>query len=623
VAYLVDGTSDFSLGQDAWHAPDRIQPTQYARGVNVTTKRGTLSPRPGFWDKTLVFQQGSLKTDFGYFRSYEDIWRGGKFQAAIPFPQGPDNFIITVVSGLIFKINVLTLAVSILSTEIKLNQYASRINWSYAAGKIVLFDYPDYPVIIDGNKLTRASQNHKIGTQPAPQVPISVLGAYNQNRLFVANAGVEFTAGDPVGDLATPEAPITFTEVFTPSSDFFRQVFSLPVDEALYPITAMGFLQQIDANTGIGPMFIASQKKVYYYRTDQPRTNWGQGEFGEVLLANAGMPGPRAFVNVNSDIVFLSGEGKLHAMSTSRNDTQRWGDVPISREVDDFLKFNDPSLIRLAVLGYFDNHIYISANPYRIQALDRSQRPVTDYAHGGFVILEIDQISSFLEQGSPVWAGLWTGINPMEFVTVGDRAFVFSKDGCGTSGFNALYEIKRDATYDIVRGIKRRVRSIVEFKEWTFEDPFKHKRENALTLHIDGLRGVVDLLLHRRTSDSPGFLEYAEWHHTAPTEICDEMPPDELINGMQPHNFREIVFGDPRETGCNPVTLDLLDTFRSVQVRMTIEADSWILKELRMKAQDVPFEERQERIGCDGGLAVRIPAECETYWNIPEVQLCQ
>lgn len=620
--YLEDGTFDWSLGQDAWKYPNAIQDNQYAAGVNVSQRGSVLGPRNGVHKVITTFEEKTITTKYGKVRTIDSVWRAGKMQAYIPYVSGLDGYIVTVVCGLIFRTNISSGLTVLLSEDILVNQFASRINWSYAADKIILSDYPDFSVVIDGETVFRCSFDHTIGGSPAPQIPICNLTAYNQNRLFVAS-GTEFTAGDAVGNLATPEAPITFTEVFLPNSSFKDQFFSLPVDESIYDITAMGFIQELDTNTGIGMLFVATQKKFYYYRTNQPREQWTAGQFGGVLLANAGVAGPRSFVNVNSDLIFLSSDGHLYALSTSRNESKRWSNVPISREVENYLKFNDISLSRFATLGYFDNRIFVAANPYRVQVLTRDEEPITDYAHGGFVVLDIESMASFLSQGTPVWDGLWTGVNPIDICNVNDRCFILSKDGGNGLGENAIYELKPKTTFDSLDGRRRRIRSIVYTKQYDSKQPFVQKRESTLLVNLQNLAGDVDLKIERKPSHASNFLKSVEWHHEAPVSFVDEMPTDKFLNGVAEQQLKQIIFGDSIEEGCNPITQDEYSTYRAVQYRLTIEGENWLLDNFKTRAEVVPFLERQEEDVCSKLPRVRIPLELEPDWTVPEETVCR
>lgn len=615
---LEDGTFDFSLGQDSWRNPKSIRENQYARGVNVKTRDGRVSPRSGFHHRELIFEEKTFPTGkYQIERTYKELFEGGKFQALIPFAREPDHYLIWVISGLIWRTNVKNGKTILLSTDVKLDQYVARVNWSFADDKVVLFDYPARPIIIDGEEVRRSTVVDR-------EIPVSTLGTYNGNRLFIANAGAEFTASDPVGSISTPDAPITFNEILLPNTGFTNQVFSLPVEEATYPITAMGFLQALDSSTGIGPLFVATEQKLYHYATNQPRENWTKQQFGSVLLAKTGIAGARAFINVNSDLIFMTPEGQVHALSTARNEAKKWGNVSISREVEKYLKFSDVDLSKFAVLGYFDNFIFISANPFRIKAQDRDGRIVTDYAHGGFVVLEIESLASFLAEGTPVWDGLWTGVQPMEIATVGKRCFVASKDGCDTiGGQNVLYEVKSDSTYDIARNTLRRVQSIVYLREYDFKKPFSHKREGSLLVHLEDLQGQIDLIVDRKPAHAHKFLHYDSWSHFAPSYFSESMPPDEYLLGVAPQQIKQIVFGEGEHADeADPVTGELYGTYRSVQLRLTILGENWSLDEVKMKVTEELIPER-----FDSELrslpVVALPLQHEPDWDLPEENLCQ
>lgn len=617
---IPDGSVDFSLGQNSWNAPDRIQENQYARGVNLSNRGGTLKSRPGFHEQDLTFEGEPFVNQFGRQISLEQIFIQGKFQAMIPWFVSPDYYLIIVISGLIFRVNVTTRNVILLSRDIRVNQYYQRVNWSYAGEYLVIFDFPDYPVIISSTDVFRSDPDNMVGGALEPQVPISTIGTYNQNRLFVANAGNQYTAGDPVGNLVTPEAPITFTESLVPGAPFFNQILTLPTEEAVTPITAMGFIQQLDASTGIGPMFISTADKVYFAQTNQPRAEWEQGQFAGLLLSNTGIAGPRAVTNVNSDLIFISQNADIHALSSARNEAQTWGNVPISREVGNYLKQGDRRLYQYAVMGYFDNRVYATAYPYRTQALDRNMVAIPEVAFAGMVVLEIDNLASLLSEGTPTWSGVWTGVRPLGFATLRDRAFIMSKDG----GRNALYEVQRDegtlGRYDIVRGNKRKIKSIIYTKEYSFQDAFALKREHTLNLHLEELRGCTKVSIDRKPSHSAYFLRYRDWKFNAKT--CNQGLPDGAgWNGYAAQTFRHIIFGDPVENGCNPITKNAYDTFTQIQYRFTIEADYWVFKEFRILARQMEFKEDQEEFACPDTPGQFLPRQCEPDWQIPQETL--
>lgn len=610
--YIADGTLEFTGGQDASKVPDQVPPNAYYSGINISTKKGVLSPRPGWNKLDLKPIEGEITLPNLQSRSYSSIFSSGKYQAAIPYSVGTNEYLILVVSGIIYFINQQSLAVTVIEIEDgeKINELHSRVNWTAAGQYVVLYDYPAYPIIIEGMTARRADPEED-------EIPISVMGAYNQNRIFISNAGNDYTAGDPVGSAAAPNAPITFKELLTPASPFFGQAFQLPTNFNNEPITAMGFLQLADTSTGIGPLLIANKKSIYTANTQNPRTLWETQQFTSMLTYDAGVVGPRAMVNVNSDVFFLSDDAQVRALSMSRDEQKRWSKVPISREVHNWLTYWDESLKVFAVLGYFDNKIFITANPYRTKALTVQGFNTVDYAHGGLVVLETENISTLGATGKPAWAGLWTGIRPMDIITINNKCFVIAKD----PGFqNAIYELTPDSHVDRANGLTRQITSKVYTKEYDFQDQFQNKEIHSLEVGLQEVKEKFELKVDYKPSHGTKFVLWKVFKHFAPTSVCT-VPTGSQVNGLQSHSFKDIRLGSPEENPCDPISNVFYAFFRKLQLRFTIIADYWEIDAFKIKAVVRPQNETEAL--CSEYPRVEIPKECDSDWYIGEYVKCQ
>lgn len=611
-----DGTVDWSYGQDAYNWPDRIAPNAYATGVNVVSDRGILGPRGGIEKLDLTFIEETFPISGGRTKSTQIIFEDGRFQAFVPYFVNFEYSFIVVIAGLIYSFNLRTQTLSLLSKTVTVNQNSSRINWSLAGRYIVLFDYPNFPAIVDGSTVFRANPNNVIGGQIQPQVPISTVGSYNQNRLYVANAGAEFTGGDPTGNLTTPQAPITFTEVLGPSATYPGQVFSLGTNITNEPITAMGFIQSIDQNTGLGPLFVATENSIYYYRTDTPRADWTQEVFGSLLLFNGGIVGPRAFVNVNSDIIFLSNEGHVRALSTARNDTKQWGNIPISREVENFLKYWDPDLKQFAFLQYFGNRVYIAANPYRTQVSDRDGNPVTDYTHGGMVMLNLRGAATMQNPGTPTWDGLWTGCRPMDMAISAGKAYIIGKD---RENRNSIWVLRPDITHDLIEGQERLIPCQIETREYFGATRFINKDEQSITMPIQNVAGPLDVLIERRPSQTSIYRKWGETHYEAPFSQCNGVC---FPNGLGYHRFMALIWGAPAPNECiDDDSTAIYNVFRKLQLRIKIKARHWQIEELKVVGILKPSPDLNTAT-CAQTEFTDVPVQCEDYWAIEEIDLC-
>lgn len=601
---IPDGAQSFVGGQDAAQTPDKVSPDAYYAGINVSTERGSLTPRWGYKRLKLVFPEGGVTTSYRVVRPYKEIFEAGKFQAIIPFTSGSENYLIIVVSGVIFFINERTFAVQVLdiSDGSTLDGTASRINWTVAAQYVILFDFPAYPVIIDGISARRAD--------PAKdEIPVSNLGTYNQSRLFIGNIGNEFTAGDPVGSAAAPEAPLTFKEVLQPAAPYFDQSFQLNTGYNNDTLSYLGFLQVVDTSTGIGPFIAATKNAIYTYNTQNPRSQWTAGQFGSVTVFNAGIAGPRAAANVNSDFFFLSGDGQVRSLSMSRDEQHKWSKVPISREVQNWLKYIDKDLARFSFVTYFKNKIFIGCNPYRVQALTITKIPIVDYAHGGMVVLEMDNVSGFNKDSSPVWGGMWTGIRPMDMAVTGESLFIMSKDN---STINQLYLATPDERYDQADGNIRMVRSRIYSRQYDFQDPFANKELKSLDLGLVNIKGDFSCEVKYKPAQGANFLEWRTFKHKAPWRECT-YPENVPFQGFQGHQFLKINLGAPQSEECNPVTNELLSWFRRVQIRLTIEGIFWELQAFKLMAYLKAQAEND--VDCLEFPVVPIMTECNDDWS--------
>lgn len=615
--YVEDRTETFIGGQDDWLHPDNIQPNQYTAGINVTHRHGVLGPRSGLERYELEFEKGGIVNDKGVSVSWKKIYHQGKFQAQIPYRLGSAIYCLHVISGYLFRTNVDTRKVKVLNPDgPRLNQYKARINWSYAGKFIVLFDFPNYPILVEGTEIRRSDPDRKTGSLETPEVPPAELGAFNQSRLFIADEGNQFTAGDPVGS-GIADAPITFAEVLSSAAVYPNQSFSLGTEYADLEITAMAFLQQSDTSVGIGPLLIATENSIHAYQAGNERNTWTKSKFGAEVVHNAGIAGPRAFVNVNQDLWFLSSDGAVRTFSMSRDEQQTWARIPLSNEVHNWLKYWDKSLAQFASLGYYNNKILISANPFRTTALDLNQEPVIDYASAGMVVLNAEHAARLGNGTPPAWDGLWLGVRPMDICTTPDgRCFIMSKD---PNSVNRFYELRDDLTTDLIDGKPVYIPARVYLREYDYKDQYPLKENYTADIRMTDLKGDFSINVERKPDHSPNFLPWRSYSCKIPWRECSANPSS--MNGYGEHSFRELSLGSPEDTGaCDPRTEDLFATFRKQQLRITLQGKDWVLHAVRVLAEIKPNANRVTE--CEQLPVVLTKKECDGDWSLNDRDGC-
>lgn len=603
---VADYGVSFIGGQDASKAPDKIPQDSFQAGVNITTKNGVIGPRNALDQLQLNIVDQDFILSTKQTRPVSDIFYSGKYQAWIPYSIGREFYQIVVISGIIYLVNQNTLAVSVITIEdgSRLNESAMRLNWSQAGKFVVIFDYPARPVIIEGSTARRSDPKKN-------EVPISRLGTYNQNRLFIANFYNEFTAGDATGNIATPNAPITFNEVLQPASPFRGDLYQLPTGEVNTPITAMTFLQFTDTSTGIGPLIVGTQRSNYSFTTQVPRNNWLTGQFGTNFTYETGIAGARAFANVNSDLFFISRDGQLRSASMSRDEQHKWARVPLSREVQNWLKMYDPSLVPYSTVAYFNNRIFMTANPYLSPARNTSGGMAIDVAFAGMVVITLDNISNLNSLDSkPVWDGLWTGVRPMDFCFNDNRFFIISKDAAFR---NQIYEMDPTSAVDRAGTKRRRPVGILYTREYDWQSPFQNKEPHSIDVALNNIEGDFNMNIEFKPFQSPKYLPWKKFSYVAPAQTCQIPTPIE-INGFAPHNFKDLIFGQPDGSDeCNPVTLEKYQMFRKMQLKFTLQGDNWALNQFRINALTRP---QTQQVGvCTTFPVVPLMQECSHDWD--------
>lgn len=610
MAEVADGTIDFSGGQNASQGPDRVPEDSYFSAINTSAKTGGLSPRDGLFKKDLIYPEGGIRVNSSFFRTYKEIFLSGKYQLSVPYSIGATHYVVIVVSGIIFLLNKSTLRMEVIPIEggSSLNESASRLNSSSAGRFLVIYDYPAYPVILYGRQATRS-------TAYSYGVPISVLGAFNESRLFIGNAGNEYTAGDPVGNPLTPDAPITFEEVEAPNAPYVGQVFSLPTHDINDPITAMLFLPSVDTSTGIGPLLISTKKGIWSVQSANARATWRPEDFATLFLYEAGIAGKRAYTYVQSDLFFISSDGQLRSASMARDEQRKWAKVPMSREVKNWLKFWDKDLVQFAAVSYFDNKIILTCNPYRVSALTKGGKATTDYTHGGFVVMELENISTLGQTGKPAWAGLWTGIRPMDFCVTDDRCFIFAKE----DGQNAVFELMPGVTVDYADGKFRDIESVVYTRMYDCKDSFQDKELKSLDISLTNLRGDFSLETYFKPSHGASYTKWRKFKHSAPFNTCSV--PTKCFNGFAPHALSRLTLGSPDDyNSCDPVSKEFNRKFRKVQLKFKIKGRDWQIRDLKLRA--ITGTDDPKDNSCVSYGDVPVCSECNSDWVIPRFKTC-
>lgn len=620
---VIDGTVDWSGGQNSGLTPDRIAKNQFEKGINISCKNGSIKPRPRLVHAPVrVITPG---TEGG--KSYQHIFDLGKFQGERAFLSDEMSYVISVRGGIIFKVNYRRGTATVLrhGNDDRIALRHRRVNIQPAGKYVVIHDWPNQPVIILGDSAARSNfYAQDINGVPDPEIPQSAMGIFVQSRYWIANSTNEFTAGDFTGDVTRPKAPITFYEVFGAGAPFPGQAFNLGYGFGNIAISAMGFIssrnqQSRKQNSQYGSMYVATKKSIHLYAAELPRAQWAEApDFGKLELFGTGIVGQRAHTIIGSDIIFQSAMGELHSLSKNQNDERSgWATTIISREVDDWLRPVNNDYLDVGFVTFFNKVVIAGARPIRIPIKGYRGQVLYDYAHEGMVALELDNVSTITSAASPVWAGLWTGVRPMEATEIDNDLFVVSKD---VDGYNRTYMLDEKAVYDTWNSSNRAVKGRVYTRAFDSEAPFLDKKEVSLDLNLGEVRSELKLTAYRKALHTARFGKWGTYEYTEScTDSCNSLDGSFAPNA--PLGYRVLSFGDPVETPCNPVNGESGSLSRETQVMLEFEAGDFTLFKLKLKSEAMAEAESDGTL-CDAKVQEQPKVQCDLKGDWDLYSIC-
>lgn len=415
------------------------------------------------------------------------------------------------------------------------------------------------------------------------QLPPGRQGAYGMGRNVMAlTDGRTFIISDADGGSSgTPannfrDAVLNITE-----NNYLAGggVFPLPSSGGI--ITAITFTAIQDASLGQGPCQVFTATTVFSVNISTDRTTWQNVTnpiLTESLITNGGK-GQDSTVNVNGDVIFRSIDG-IRSLLLARRDFNVWGTTPISFEVDDILRLDDPGLMRFGSAVVFDNRLLMTTHPIT-------------HTQGvywlGLVALNFDPVSSLRGKAPSVYdAGIWEGMNILSIV-LGQfndvqRAFaIVLNTKAGSTGIE-LWEVMTDGKYDNdgtsdIRILWNLRSSSLKFGQ---DDPRSRLRLQLSDgeMHINDLEGQVDFDAGYFPDQYPCRVPWFSWQECQLAQAADASP-----------SFRpRLGLGMPSSKPCDLSNGTPLREFYTFQFDLWIRGHCTIVS-ARFKATTQPIPE--------------------------------
>lgn len=477
-----DQSTSLGQGQNTAIRPYTLPDGFIYKGINVTSVRDKLPLRPAYIHREITVLDGNTVVDE---TTYQRILDKGKRQGQCPYAIDDITYWIVCISGFLFQVDFSNYTARVLNPKDRCNQYSNIINVRNMGKYLMVFDYPNRPLIVDRTRLFR--------TNTIPYgAPVSTDGVFNQNRGAISNGENEWLVSDPVGG-ASPNAPLSYLEATNPASEYFG-AFDLGFANRNTRITYMGYLNT--NGSGIGATLISNGSQWFRYATDGPRATWNTKLFGGPIISNVGTPGPDTAVNYKTDLYFLSSQGYVSSLKIARGVEDALTLRTISARFQNWLDTPFKELLQYSSMKVFGERILITAKPYRTTALDTYNNTIEDFAHAGITPMEF-MVKQGSEDEFPVSPGLWTGVYPMAMESIGTKFYILSKD---PGAINRFYELDPSSAYDSFKGKDKQIVARIYTKGYAFENIGVDKHLNNIELEAS-YSGEVSMDFHIQKSE--------------------------------------------------------------------------------------------------------------------------
>lgn len=525
---ITDGSLSFEGGIDSGRTPT-IAGAEYPNGLkrnqlawctNATQRGGGILQRTGW--RPIV--KGAPWTDtslFPPFRYYQGGW--------LYEPNSGNPYLMLDIGGRNWKVDLDTGAVTDVTPLVGPNLIGSdRHYFTQGEEFMIVQDGFSQPLVWDGATMQQISA---VGGAH-PKLPTGTVMDYFMGRIWVANGGRAYVAGDIVGTpgaVSSGTAPYQFRDsILNITENTLLNgggAFVVPTNAG--NIRAIFHTANLDTALGEGQLFVSSRKTIYSVNVVPDRAQWIllKEPLQRVAQLNFGTTSERSVVPVNGD-VFLQGppNGDIRSFALALRYFHQWGNVPISRNMNRVLRFNDRALLSFGSGIEFDNRLFQTVLPFAI--------PGIGVAHQGVMALDFDLISSFEEKLPPAWEGMYEGLDFLQLFS-GDfgglqRAFavVFSRR---TQQIEVWEMTQFDRFDSQVGNDGDRVKWYFESPAYTFQNPMALKQLETMELWIDKLLGTVEFEAYYRPDSYPCWIPWHAWKECTAKDCNEDMEATECF----------------------------------------------------------------------------------------------
>lgn len=534
---IQDGSVNFEGGVNSGCVPTIVS-DQNPTGL----KRNQLA-----WLQNGTVRSGGISPRTGYLKLVEDFTGDtGLFQGAFMYqPLGDVPYMVMGISGKIYRVNVWTdnavIEISTAATEMPAT--VPKLYFEQAEEYLIIQagDYVTLPLIWNNVTMYRSIGAGGAIPQVNREVPAGAAMDYWMGRLWVQTNAREYSAGDIVGGpngiyAGARDSVWRWTENTWLSGG---GAFIVPSQSG--SIRSLNHTSNMNTALGQGDLIIGTRDAIFALSVPVNRSAWDTPLYPTTAIGRDTQPlqrmiqnryGPvsdRTVVPSNSDLFYQAYDGIRSLAMSQRWTDSKWGQVPLSYNVNRVLGFNDRTYYQFASGVEFDNRLYQTCLPFNT--------PV-GVAHKGIVSLDFNILSSLQSQEPPAWEGMLEGLDFMQLLEAesGGLQRAFSVVHSQETGKIQIWELTNYSKTD--EGDKR-IGWYIEFPAYTAGSSFTLKELDTLEIWLDRLNGTADYELYYRPDGSPCWIFWHTWRLCSARNTCEDVenpvcyPVEEYCEGYR------------------------------------------------------------------------------------------
>lgn len=440
----------FGGGMDASTPKNLLSEGVIARLLNGRFIHGAITNAYAFEEQELSVAS-SNERPYLSSATYEQLLARGDVQLVAPLRNSTGRYLICVISGVLFQIDLSTNTVSditpkdaYLPAHSQLGRQLSYIDndggVDGVGGYLVIFNPPNRPIFVGPTGAVISSKN-------LYEVPPARLGATSGSRSFVIVGDNQLYASDPLGG-ANPKAPLTFEEILNPTGTYYQQIFNIGFALQSEPITALCRMP-----TYLGPTevflarnLIASTKKhKFVIATGADRATWDSIQFISYAGSMDGIAGPHACTNVGEVILYISDTGRIKTLSQDQERDAGLRESYLDEPLGQYLPDCEPYLYHRewyeeldhsrSIVKFHKQRVYATTYPVLYPAIDYYGKPTLSYSHEAVAVGSIDPETRLGPTAALTWEGFHDFLTAAGMAVVGEDIYIVTKDRYGRNRF--------------------------------------------------------------------------------------------------------------------------------------------------------------------------------------------